>query len=116
MSRCDVDGSDRGLDGFRTRFTNCHDRTVEHPLVGDVRGLRLFLGVDLVTDRGSRAPATAHARHVVNRMRERGVLLSTEGPHHNVIKIKPPLPFSTGDADHVCTLLDFVLRESALAP
>jgi 4-aminobutyrate aminotransferase-like enzyme/Ser/Thr protein kinase RdoA (MazF antagonist) len=85
----------------------------DHPSVGDVRGRGLFLGVELVTDRAARSPATALAREVVEAMRSRGILLSTDGPDANVIKIKPPLQFSDHDADRVATELDAVLAELA---
>ena len=69
-----------------------------HPLVGDVRGSGLFLGVELVKDRATLEPAAAEASDVVNRMRERGILLGTDGPFHNVLKIRPPMPFTREDA------------------
>jgi 4-aminobutyrate aminotransferase-like enzyme/Ser/Thr protein kinase RdoA (MazF antagonist) len=70
-----------------------------HALIGDVRGSGLFVGVELVTDREQRAPAGREAGYVANRMRELGVLLSTDGPDHNVLKIKPPLCFGAADAE-----------------
>ena len=82
-----------------------------HPLVGDVRGSGLFLGVELVRDRATLEPAGAEAGYVVERMREEGILLGTEGPHHNVIKIRPPMPFSDADADRLVSELDRVLGE-----
>jgi 4-aminobutyrate aminotransferase-like enzyme len=85
-----------------------------HPLIGDVRGLGLFIGVELVTDRDTRAPAPDHATYVVERMRDHGILLSTDGPQHNVIKIKPPLVFTRDDADRVVETLDRVLGEDVL--
>ena len=87
----------------------------DFPLVGDVRGLGLFLGVELVRDRDSLEPAAAQASYVVNRMRDRGVLLSTDGPLHNVLKIKPPLPFSAADADRLVNVLRDVLAEDGAA-
>jgi 4-aminobutyrate aminotransferase-like enzyme len=81
-------------------------------LIGDVRGNGLFVGVELVTDRDARIPAGREAGYVANRMRERGVLLSTDGPDHNVLKIKPPLCFDRSDADFLSDTLDHVLRES----
>jgi len=83
-----------------------------HPLVGDVRGRGLFLGLELVRDRGALTPVPRHAEYVVERMKERGVLLSTEGPLHTVIKMKPPLVFSDDDADTVVRALDDVLGEA----
>jgi 4-aminobutyrate aminotransferase-like enzyme len=85
-----------------------------YPLIGDVRGRGLFLGVELVSDRTQRTPATRHADYVVNRMRDRGVLLSTDGPDHNVIKIKPPLVFSRSDAERLITTLNETLEEDCL--
>jgi 4-aminobutyrate aminotransferase-like enzyme len=82
-----------------------------HDVVGDVRGLGLFLGVELVVDRETRRPAGPQAAYVVERMKDRGVLLSTDGPDHDVIKIKPPLAFSEADADRLVAGLDAVLGE-----
>jgi 4-aminobutyrate aminotransferase-like enzyme len=88
----------------------------DFPIVGDVRGLGLFLGVELVRDRQSLEPAAAQASYVVNRMRDRGVLLSTDGPLHNVLKIKPPMPFSAADADRLVSVLGDALAEDAAQP
>lgn len=85
-----------------------------HRLIGDVRGMGLFLGVELVRDVHTREPATAEATHVVNRLRERGILAGTDGPHHNVIKIRPPLCIDRADADLFLNGLDAVLSEDAL--
>lgn len=82
-----------------------------HPLIGDVRGMGLFLGIDLVTDRESRAPATVAASHVVNRLRERAVLAGTDGPFNNVIKLRPPMIISRTDIDRFISVLDCVLCE-----
>ncbi len=79
--------------------------------IGDVRGLGLFLGIVLVTDRKSKAPATALARKVADGARERGVLIGTEGPHDNVLKMRPSMIFSRANADF---LLD-VLKDSFTA-
>jgi 4-aminobutyrate aminotransferase-like enzyme len=81
----------------------------QHEIIGDVRGSGLFLGVELVTDK--REPATREANHIVNQMRERGVLLGADGPFHNVLKIRPPMPFSKADADLLLSVLAEVLAE-----
>ncbi len=81
-----------------------------HGLIGDVRGLGLFLGVELVKDRESLEPATAEAKDLVNRAKAAGVLLSTDGPDENVIKIKPPLCFGREHADILADTLDQLLR------
>jgi len=85
------------------------DLAPRHPLVGDVRGQGLFLGVELVRDRDTREPAAGEASDLVDRMKELGVLLSTDGPLHNVIKIKPPLVFSRADADVLLARLERAL-------
>lgn len=77
-----------------------------HALIGDVRGLGLFLGIELVRDRETLEPAAEQASALVNRLKERGILLSTDGPWHNVIKFKPPLVFSRENADFLVAMLD----------
>ena len=84
-----------------------------HALIGDVRGSGLFLGVELVRDRTTLEPAGLEAAYVVERMREEGILIGTEGRHHNVLKIRPPMPFAAADADHLVDTLDQVLGELA---
>ena len=86
-----------------------------HPIVGDVRGSGLFLGVELVRDRVTLEPAAAEASYVVDRLRECGILTGTDGPHHNVIKLRPPLVFTDDDADFLVAALDAVLNEDAVA-
>ncbi len=78
--------------GFRDLGKRCR-------LIGDVRGLGLFLGVELVRDRDTMEPATGATSRLIELVKADGILLSAEGPHHNVLKIKPPLPFSRNDAD-----------------
>ena len=70
-----------------------------NPLIGDVRGQGLFIGIELVRSRETLEPAAAEAETLVNRMKDRGILLSTDGPYHNVIKIKPPLVFGRAHAN-----------------
>jgi 4-aminobutyrate aminotransferase-like enzyme len=82
-----------------------------HPIIGDVRGLGLFLGIELVRDPATRVPAAPQAAYVVERMKDHGILLSTDGPDHNVIKMKPPLAFSEADADRAVAAYDRVLSE-----
>ena len=84
-----------------------------HSLIGDVRGLGLFLGVELVRDHDSLEPAAEEAAFLVNRMRERGILLSTDGPLENVIKMKPPLVFSRTNADRLVDQFDASLADMA---
>lgn len=82
-----------------------------HAFVGDVRGSGLFLGLELVKDRATLDPAAGEAAWVVNRMREEGILIGTDGPFHNVLKIRPPMPFTLDDADVLASTLDRVLGQ-----
>jgi 4-aminobutyrate aminotransferase-like enzyme/Ser/Thr protein kinase RdoA (MazF antagonist) len=77
-----------------------------HAIIGDVRGLGLMLGIDLVKDRRSKEPATERAGRVVERCRELGVLMGTDGPYDNVIKLRPALIFSPANADHLMQVLE----------
>jgi 4-aminobutyrate aminotransferase-like enzyme/Ser/Thr protein kinase RdoA (MazF antagonist) len=88
----------------------------QHPLIGDVRGSGLFLGLELVQDRVTRRPATEQASYVTQRLCERGILTGTDGPHHNIIKLRPPLIFSEADADLLVATLDSVLAEDPAQP
>lgn len=81
-----------------------------HEMIGDVRGSGMFLGVELVTNRQSREPATTEAELIVNDLREAGILLGTDGPFHNVVKIRPPLPFSANDGDRLVERFDIALK------
>jgi len=88
----------------------------EHSLIGDVRGSGLFLGLDLITNRETRAPATAQANYVVNRLRDHGILAGTDGPHHNVLKLRPPLIFTDFDAGLFTSTLSSILAEAPAQP
>src|SRR5216683_3209970 len=87
-----------------------------HALIGDVRGSGLFLGIDLVLDRETREAAPLQASYVVNRLRDCGILAGTDGPRHNVIKLRPPLVFSVADAELFVNTLDAILQEDAAQP
>jgi 4-aminobutyrate aminotransferase-like enzyme len=80
-----------------------------HALIADVRGAGLFIGVELVTDQKTLAPATTLTARVVNQMREAQVLLGTSGEQANILKIRPPLVFSAEQADQLVQTLDLVL-------
>ncbi len=92
----------RGLHGLMER----------HEAVGDVRGMGLFVGVELVTDRLGRSPATDIAAYVMNRMRERRILMGREGPDDNILKIRPPLTIDEEGIDMILHVLDEVLGET----
>ncbi|HAP59372.1 MAG TPA: peptidase M23, partial [Cytophagales bacterium] len=86
----------RELRSLQTRF----------PIIGDVRGHGLFLGMELAT--AEKQPLPAHADYLINRMKTMGILMSSDGPDHNVLKIKPPMVFSMENAqeliDHLATV------------
>ncbi len=84
------------------------------PVIGDVRGPGLFLGFELVDDPVTLAPSERKATYLSNRMRELGVLMSTDGPFHNVLKIKPPIVFGKKDADFLLGMLERVMREGMM--
>jgi len=78
-------------------------------IIGDVRGVGLFIGVELVSNRETLEPATKDARQIIEKMKDQGILLSTDGPFNNVIKIKPPIVFNENNADQVVETLEHVL-------
>jgi 4-aminobutyrate aminotransferase-like enzyme len=80
-----------------------------YEIIGDVRGSGLFIGVELVRDRVTLEPAAAEATFIVNRLREHGILLGTDGPYHNVLKIRPPMPFNDSNADFMINTLEKIL-------
>ncbi len=96
----------RLLSGFR-------ELGARHEAIGDVRGQGLFLGVELVADRETREPAPRVLAAAIERARDAGVLLSCDGPDHNVLKIKPPLPFAEADADLLLSVFDRSLGMTA---
>jgi 4-aminobutyrate aminotransferase-like enzyme/Ser/Thr protein kinase RdoA (MazF antagonist) len=96
---------------LRARLERLKER---NPLVGDVRGLGLFLGIELVRDRRTLEPADDAASYVVNRLRDEGILAGTDGPYHNVVKIRPPLCFSDANADFLADTLEKILQEDGL--
>jgi 4-aminobutyrate aminotransferase-like enzyme len=81
----------------------------KHPLIGDVRGRGLFIGIELVGDREILEPAAEQAFHIAERMKEEGILVSVDGPLYNVLKIKPPLVFTEANADLYISTLDEIL-------
>ncbi len=107
---------DAGLQAHALQVGNClldglRPLASRHEVIGDIRGSGLFLGVELVRDRETREPAGEEASFVANRMREKGILLGTDGPHHNVIKIRPPMPFDVEDAGLLVEALEGSLAD-----
>ncbi|MFT4698649.1 MAG: 4-aminobutyrate aminotransferase-like enzyme/Ser/Thr protein kinase RdoA (MazF antagonist) [Flavobacteriaceae bacterium] len=82
----------------------------EFPIIGDVRGQGLFLGIELVDAQLN--PLAAQTDYLANRMKDHGVLMSTDGPDHNVLKIKPPLVFTKENAEELMYYLRKILAEN----
>lgn len=87
----------------------------KHDWIGDVRGHGLFIGAELVRDQRTKEPAVPEIDHVIEYIKEKGYLLSTDGPLHNVLKIKPPLPFNRQNAEELLQYLDEALKELGTA-
>jgi alanine-glyoxylate transaminase / (R)-3-amino-2-methylpropionate-pyruvate transaminase len=83
-----------------------------HPLVGDVRGMGLMRGVELVEDRESRIPARAATTHVLEAAKEMGLLVGRGGLDGNVLRIKPPLCITSEDVDYALEVLDRALTQA----
>ncbi len=87
-----------------------------HAIIGDVRGGGLMLGLELVNDRDTLAPAAAQASYIANRMQQRGVLIGTDGIHHNILKIRGPMCLTHADIDVFVQALDDVMSEDGAQP
>jgi len=88
--------------------------SLEFPIIGDVRGQGLFLGFELVDT--AMNPLGDQADYLANRMKDHGILMSTDGPDHNVLKIKPPMVFTAENAKELVFYLKKVLAEDFMAP
>ncbi|CAG1007285.1 alanine-glyoxylate transaminase / (R)-3-amino-2-methylpropionate-pyruvate transaminase [Phycisphaerales bacterium] len=87
------------------------DLQKRHGIVGDVRGRGLMLGVEIVEDRTSKAPATAKCAAVFERCKDLGVLVGKGGPNGNVLRIKPPMCITRADCEFLCRVLDIAIGE-----
>lgn len=81
------------------------------PVIGDVRGSGLFIGIELVEHNASKTPNTQLAKAVKEHLKSQHILISTDGPHNNVLKSKPPLCFNKGNVDEVIAALDLAFTE-----
>ncbi|HCV50387.1 MAG TPA: hypothetical protein DGP89_03500 [Saprospirales bacterium] len=82
----------------------------KYNIISDVRGSGLFLGIEIVhPDSKSYQPNTDLAKHIKNKIRKMNILVSTDEPYNNVIKMKPPLRFSPQDIDIVLDALESIL-------
>ena len=85
----------------------------EFPIIGEVRGQGLFLGIELV-DAGLN-PLAEQTNYLVNRMKDHGILMSSDGPDNNVLKIKPPLTFTKENAKDLLYYLRKILAEDFMS-
>ncbi|KAK4760955.1 hypothetical protein SAY87_005848 [Trapa incisa] len=83
----------------------------KHEIIGDVRGKGLMLGLELVTDQKEKTPAKAETAHLLEKLRELGILIGKGGLHGNVFRIKPPMCFSRDDADFLADALDYSMSK-----
>jgi len=83
----------------------------DFPVIGDVRGMGMFIGAEFVTNSETLNPAISQIDYVIERLKDEGILLTTEGPFHNVLKIKPPLSFTNEDAEYFLKTLRNILAE-----
>ncbi len=81
----------------------------EFPIIGNVRGQGLFLGIELVDNNMN--PLAAQTDYLANRMKDHGILMSTDGPDYNVLKIKPPIVFTKENAEELILYLKKILAE-----
>ena len=81
----------------------------KHKLIGEVRGMGLMLGVELVRDRTTKEPANTEAADLLEECKTRGLLLGKGGLYGNVLRIKPPMCITKSDADFLVDCLDEVM-------
>ncbi|CAI9725976.1 ethanolamine-phosphate phosphoprotein-lyase [Octopus vulgaris] len=94
-------------------LSKLNDLKSKYSIIGDVRGIGLFIGIDLVLDRTSREPATDKASQIINSlMKKHHIILSRDGPYSNVLKFKPPMCFNKDDAVLLLEKLEEALIES----
>jgi 4-aminobutyrate aminotransferase-like enzyme len=82
----------------------------KYQIIGDVRGSGFFLGIELVRNRDTLEPADAEATDISNALKDAGILIGTDGPYHNVLKIRPPMPFDNSNAEELLNSLNEILK------
>jgi len=80
-----------------------------HRLIGDIRGRGLLVGVELVSDRQTKQPATRETLRVLEETRERGLLIGKGGMPGNVLRLTPPFCITAEDVATALTILDEAL-------
>jgi len=97
------------LEGFRAIMA-------KHPNIGDVRGMGMVVGVDMVEDKDSRKPAPEIAEKLTYKLKQERIIISARGPEKNVMQIQPPLCFTIENARHLINVFDRVLTEIEADP
>lgn len=92
-------------------LSDLRNMQTRHEIIGDVRGEGFFLGIELVRDRESLEPGDTEASYVVNRLREHHILAGTDGPLHNVIKIRPSMVVEARDMSRVVEVMERIFEE-----
>jgi len=82
-----------------------------HEIIGDVRGVGLFIGIEFVKDKKSKIPASAECSELQKLLKKKFVIISVEGPHYNVLKFKPPMTFAKEDVDFLVKALEESIKE-----
>jgi 4-aminobutyrate aminotransferase len=104
-----VENAARQGEWLLSRFRELQERV---PLIGDVRGRGLMIGLELVRDRTSKEPAPQEAKAVRAALRERGVLVGVGGVFGNVVRVQPPLSITPDECERVAaTLADVLLKK-----
>ena len=101
-------GAQRGIAALRVHEVAVVD---QHPLIGDVRGMGLMLGVELVRDRVSKEPASTEAASLMELTKKRGLILGKGGLFGNTMRIKPPMCINQDDVGFLLATLDECLTE-----
>lgn len=113
LDAIEEDGLQENARAVGKRFKDGMESLKErHQLIGDVRGIGLMLGLELITDRSTKEPATAAAGAVMEIARREGVLLGRGGLAGNVLRIKPPLCITNADVDFALSVLDSAFSEA----
>jgi 4-aminobutyrate aminotransferase-like enzyme len=97
---------------FRARLDGLAEK---HPLIGEVRGMGLMQGMELVKDRKTKEPAPVAAAAVLEAAKDRGLIIGKGGLYGNVLRISPPLTVTTEDADQAADMIDKALGDAAKA-
>jgi 4-aminobutyrate aminotransferase-like enzyme len=92
-------------------LTGLESMKLKYKFIGDVRGVGLFIGVDVVKSPLTKEASAEIADYVVRRLKEERIIMSTEGKYGNVLKFKPPMLFNAANAQYLLHKLDQIFAE-----